>query len=376
MSSVLLGHVTTPSGKLLVLDPRLSIDWRERHWDRAKNLIGQRRGPVAIPFGTNGAESTGGTHDRKHDGKAVVVDGIPIGRRLPVYGELIQDGLFEGRFRRISVSINSEADVACSRQIDGVMVNHGQLICADLGSFREFRMWEPSDGLADYVMQGRDDAVIAHLTDAPDVFQEGYGWKDVPMGEIDAIANRVSCLAREKGYQVSIDYRPHCNLEKLNAQIRSSETQSGTLRLGPSLACGFRNRWGDGLFPVCCDYDTQGKLVRVSMDVGNDKHQHLMRQVYQRHQTSVVTKRVWEDGEAIQLAQRYESRHQGESGWFFSAGTENDEYLADLSHFAIVTVKEVIERCPGVEAILDASENTCFRRQGSDFFREPNGEGL
>ncbi len=424
MSSVLLGHVTVPSGKLLILDPGLARSWRHDgdpdspETDASANTDLRIVGPDAIEAGTKfdrqfdprylydvsdvqsmmelfdkfiqqhsfnaqlqpaterishlqrarlALECSGGLGIVPYGVWGVIVGDLPTDRKIPVFGEVIDEGIFQGRFRRINLEIDSDANVQRTETVEGVMVDHGLLICADLESFGEFRMGEPADGLADYVMQGHDDAVVAHVIDAPDVFEDGYGWKNIPMDQIDSVAEKVAAVASAKNYHISVDYRPHCNLEKLNSQIRQSETRSGEVELGDSLACGFKNRWGDGIFPVTCDFDVQEKLVRVSLDVGNEKHQQVMRQVMVRHQSAIVTKRVWEEGHAIQSADRLQPSHNGDSGWFFSSGTEDEAYLQDPGHFALLSVNEIIERDPTIEEIIDTKPGTQFHRDGDKF---------
>lgn len=77
--------------------------------------------------------------------------------------------------------------------------------------------------------------------------------------------------------KVAVDYRPHCNLEKLNAQIRANELEVGQVLLDHAKYCGFSSRWGDGIFEVIRDFDPTGRLVRIRIDVGSEQKQTLMR---------------------------------------------------------------------------------------------------
>jgi hypothetical protein len=45
---------------------------------------------------------------------------------------------------------DADAAVAWSLPVQGVMVEHRQLVCAYREAFGQFRMWEPLDGLADF----------------------------------------------------------------------------------------------------------------------------------------------------------------------------------------------------------------------------------
>ena len=57
------------------------------------------------------------------------------------------------------------------------------------------------------------------------------------------------------------------------AQVRRSPNigGSGTLAVGGALLCGFETTWGDGAFPVLTDRDAAGGLVRVRIDLGQER---------------------------------------------------------------------------------------------------------
>jgi hypothetical protein len=159
------------------------------------------------------------------------------------------------------------------------MVEHGQLMCADLEAFGQFRMWQPLDGLADFVFWGADAAAIAETFQASRLDDHHFGWLNIPDAEIYRFAQPVQAWIESRKLRAGVDYRPHCNLEKLNAQIRENELESGQLELGGVRVCGFDNRWGDGVFTVFRDLDASGRLVRVRLDVGNEETQSRLRRV-------------------------------------------------------------------------------------------------
>lgn len=222
---VLLGEVEVPSSILLVLDPGLGRFWHHdgdphsprmaepKHFDLA--IVG----PAAVAAGKAynrqfdprylfdvGDVAAAEKHfakfvqDRKLDARlerldrcishlerarlavevgggagvvhynhlwAVVVGGLPAGRPLPIEATPMPNGEFAGRWRSIDVVIDADAEIARSLPVQGVMVEHGQMICADLKAFGDFRMGEPLDGLADFVFWGKDAPAIAERFQAP-----------------------------------------------------------------------------------------------------------------------------------------------------------------------------------------------------------------
>jgi hypothetical protein len=275
-------------------------------------------------------------------------------------------GEFAGRWRSIDVVIDPGAAVARSIPVQGVMVEHGQLICADLEAFGAFRMWESLDGLADFVFWGTDAPAIAEKFQASRLDDHNFGWVNVPDAQIHRYAQPVQSWIQSQKLRAGVDYRPHCNLEKLNAQIRDSELESGQLELAGTRACGFSNRWGDGIFTVIRDLDAAGRLVCVRLDVGNEETQSRLRRVLLMTCGAVVTRKIL-DGEPIRFAERFPPNRPEDSGWALSSGTETQEYMDNAKNLAIVSLASMVDRDPELGKIIDAPVGSVFRRTNSGF---------
>lgn len=419
-NAVKLGEITVPSGELLILDPGLARFWRHdgepsspresdvelfdlqvvgpdaleagKEYDRQydprymfdvpdvekaqehfatfcgqinkdarlekldKRVSHLKRARLAIEIGEGAGVA------QYQNLWAVAVAGLPKNRSLPLIATPMPEGDFEGRWRSIDIVINETAAVSKSVTTMGVMVDHGQLICADLEAFGEFKMWESLDGLADFVFWGPDAEVIAKKFNARELDSEEFGWLNVPIDEIGKHAQAVQDYVYEHKSRVGSDYRPHCNLEKLNSQIRNSESEAGQIQLGDSVACGFSNRWGDGIFEVIRDFDQAGKLVRIRFDVGNEPRQSVIRGLMTRSQGAIVTQKIVSGGEPIRFAERLEPANPNDSGWALSSGTESDEYMENSANFAIVRVQSLVDKDPTLAEILDAPIGSLFRR--------------
>ena len=218
---------------------------------------------------------------------AVAIADVPTDRSLPILATPMPEGEFSGRWRTIDVVIDANAIASRSVYTEGVMVEHGQLLCSDLEAFGEFRMWHSLDGLADFVFWGEQAAGVAQVFQAAKFGEREYGWKDLPIEEIQQHAQAVQSHIQKNGLNVGVDYRPHCNLEKLNSQIRARDLEAGQVLLGQAKTCGFDNRWGDGIFEVVRDFDTNGRLIRIRLDVGNEKRQALLRGIRVRSQSAI-----------------------------------------------------------------------------------------
>ena len=202
---------------------------------------------------------------------------------------------------------------------------------------------------------------------AAKIGEREYGWKDLPIEEIQQYAQAVQNHIEKNGLKVGVDYRPHCNLEKLNSQIRESDLEAGQVLLGQAKSCGFSNRWGDGIFEVVRDFDTTGRLIRIRLDVGNERKQSLLRGIRIRSQSAIVSRKILDERQPIRFAERLEPSRPADSGWFFSAGTETDEYMSDAKNVAVISIHELLKMDGAVEGILSAPVGRAFRRYESGF---------
>lgn len=335
--SLPVGEVDVPSGILLILDPGLARFWRHDQDPRSPRRTDPENHDLAI-VGRD-AVAAGKAYDRQFDPRflfdveniaateehfarfvkekkldarlerlarriphlararlaveagggagvvhfnnlwAVAVGGLPAGQTLPIEATPMPSGEFTGRWRSIDVVIDAKAVVAQSLPVQGIMVEHGQVIFADLEAFGQFRMWESLDGLADFIFWGKDAKVIAEKFQAPQLDDQQFGWLNVPDAQMHRYAQPVQAWIASQKLRAGVDYRPHCNLERLNAQIRDKELESGQLELAGAKVCGLRNRWGDGIFTVIRDLDARGSLIRVRLDVGNEETQARLRRV-------------------------------------------------------------------------------------------------
>lgn len=423
--SVLLGEVDVPSGILLVLDPGLGRYWRHDGDPSSPRKSDPQQHDLAIA-GPD-AVAAGKAYDRQFDPRylfdvgevastekhfaefvrdqklnarlerlerriphlerarlaveagggagvvhynqhwAVAIGGLPTDRTLRIEAVPMPDGEFAGRWRSIDVVIDAESPVACSLPVQGVMVEHGQLICADLDAFGQFRMWEPIDGLADFVFWGKDAPSIAEKFQANEFEGGHFGWRDVPDAEVHRYAQPVQDWIASRKLYAGVDYRPHCNLEKLNAQIRETELESGRLDLAGSRVCGFGNRWGDGIFTVIRDLDAQGRLVRIRLDVGNEETQSRLHRVWIMSCSALVTRKVLDGGEPIRFAERLQPHDSQDSGWALSSGTETPKYMDDPKNIAIVRLSDMVDMEPELGKIIDAPVGSAFRRTNSGY---------
>jgi hypothetical protein len=296
---------------------------------------------------------------------AVVAGGFPKGTRLTAEATPMPPGEFAGRWQRIELTDES-AELApttelTSREIEGVMVDHGQFIFSDLDAFGEFRMWHSLDGLGDYVIWGVDAPALAAEMQVPVLTGGEYGWKDLPLDELKAHVRPVAMAIDDRNLHVGQDYRPHCNLEVLNAQVRRGHPHAGALTLAGSGVVGMDNSWGDGIFAVTCHADASGRVVRLSMELATETRCRLTREMMLRSRVAFVSQSITRDAEPLRLGERDDPRAHHDSGWFFHSGVESDEEANDPGNYVRMPLGRVIDETPGLEMCLDLPPGSLIR---------------
>ncbi len=216
--------------------------------------------------------------------RAVAVAGVPADRPLAVLGgRMPPDGPDAGRWRCVWLECLAVGEAARSELAGTVAVDESRLMFADVDALGQWRHEEPLDGQADFVFWGRDAERVGREAGAVDLGNGQWGWVDLPVREAVRRGMAVEQLRGEKGYKMATDFRPHSHHYLVMKQVRATPTKSGTVEVGGSKVCTFMTSWGDGFFPVYRDLDTDGRLVRVRIDLGNDQIVERQRQFEERY---------------------------------------------------------------------------------------------
>jgi helicase-like protein len=195
-------------------------------------------------------EAGGGAGEvRFHRITAVAVSGLPVGRKLPVYGTRM-GGEYSDRWSQVALEVRPEGAVRSSKRVGIVAVDCARLMFADVEALGVWKHVEPIDGKADFVFWGRDAEAVARLVSAPALGSSQFGWMDLPVEEAVERGLPVEKLRETRAdLKFATDFRPHSHHFRLLEQARDSPTESGVLELGGATVCGFFTTWGDGFFP-------------------------------------------------------------------------------------------------------------------------------
>jgi hypothetical protein len=190
-------------------------------------------------------------------------------------GEVLQDRTFEvigersepGHWRSVCVECRPGLAVTKTEVVGQVMVDRARLLIGDVDALGAWVHHTPLDGKADLVFWGLEAEQAAARMQAPLLPEGVHGWLDVSVEEAEVLDEKVRGL----GLKLATDFRPHSHHYQLMAQVRATETESGTLAVGGAKMCGFMSTWGDGMFPVLRELGPGGELVRVRIELSNDQ---------------------------------------------------------------------------------------------------------
>jgi hypothetical protein len=190
-------------------------------------------------------------------------------------GEVLQDRAFDvegerkepGRWRTVTVECRPGLAAAKTEVLGQVMVDRARLLVADVDALGEWVHEASLDGKADVAFWGAGAEEAAQKLDAPLLPEGVHGWADLEVEEAEVRTEKVQAL----GLKLQVDFRPHSHHFQLMAQVRATETESGTLTVGGAKMCGFMTTWGDGMFPVLREIGPGGELVRIRIELSNDQ---------------------------------------------------------------------------------------------------------
>lgn len=230
---------------------------RMPHHQRVLRLLDERPEGVEVPF---------------HGVWGVAIRGVPVERRLPVYGARMPDGPDAGRWHSVWVELAPDEPTR-SVEAGYVLVDEARLMFADPVALNGWKSDEAMDGLADLAFWGRDAATVANRIGAPILESASgrdiFGWADLPVAEVVELGRRLHELHNDPLLKFAFDFRPHDDHHRVLAQARANATESGTIEVAGLEVTGFFTTWGDGAFPVYRDLAPDGHACRLRVELAS-----------------------------------------------------------------------------------------------------------
>jgi hypothetical protein len=199
---------------------------------------------------------------------AVAVD-VPSDRWLQVEAQR-SDGQWLGWFQMI-VRV-SDAPVVSTVEAGWVHVDAARLAFADADALTLWEHERPTDGLADVAFWGAVAEEAASEFGAAPLATPGdegcFGWTDLPIASALMRARTIQGWKdADPKRRMALDFRPHSHHWQVMRQVRGSEIETGTIDLGDARILFAMTSWGDGVFPAYTDYDQDGNLVAVRVQL-------------------------------------------------------------------------------------------------------------
>jgi hypothetical protein len=159
--------------------------------------------------------------------------------------------------------------VARSEHVGDVIVDFARVLFIDGAARAAWNHDGCIDGRADFLFWGRDAATLAELVGAPAVAQQpgSFGWLDLPVDDVVQKGQAAEAECHARGLKLATDFRPHSHHWQALEQVRRSPHEAGELDVGGVRACLWMTSWGDGIFPVFRDLDTNGALLQIRVQL-------------------------------------------------------------------------------------------------------------
>lgn len=113
--------------------------------------------------------------------------------------------------------------------------------------------------------------------------------------------------------------------------------------------------WGDGIFPVVVEKGSQGQILRLRVELGEEDRQAILRDVILRDVAAVLSRQV-EMGYPIRMAERLDDGH-----WLFRTGGETEEEMEEPNYFGMVDLEDVLTRNPDLRPFMLRPEGFIIR---------------
>lgn len=201
-----------------------------------------------------------------HGISAIVLEGVPTDRTLEVVGYRLKEDDYDGHWDQVHLVIDAECETESSHFLGHVAVDKARLMFIDVDALKKWQHEEPIDGLADFVFWGRDAAKAAEVFNVESLGSNDFGWVNLPVEEVVNLGIKIEDYRDSHKLKFATDFRPHSHHFQVMEQVRSSSTESGTIRVGDSLTCGFMTTWGDGFFEVFLDLTAAHTPARLRIE--------------------------------------------------------------------------------------------------------------
>jgi len=133
--------------------------------------------------------------------------------------------------------------------------------------------------------------------------------------------------------------------------------------------------WDEDIRSIDCEGVPDDRSMEEFLSL-KEAHEHMRKLKNMLGKTAIVSKKVREEGWKIGYGMREEPTRESDSGWFFGAGNETDEYINNPNNLELWTVHSVLTTEKALNEFITAPYGTAIVRVSSEKFEldEPGKE--
>ena len=169
----------------------------------------------------------------------------------------------------------------------------------------------------------------------------------------------------------------HADPEEINSILPADDGQLLNMAVLLTENADNKRIWDADIRKLACDGVPNDQAVETFLGL-KKFHQPMIERRNMFGMTAIISKRIREGGWKIGYGLREEPTREGDSGWYFCVGNENDDYINDASNLELWTIGSVLTYDQGIGEFITAPYGTAIARVDHDRFEidEPGREIL
>ncbi|MBR5010357.1 MAG: DUF2185 domain-containing protein [Clostridia bacterium] len=167
----------------------------------------------------------------------------------------------------------------------------------------------------------------------------------------------------------------HADPEEINYKIPADDGQLLNLAVLLMENADTKQIWDADIRKLACDGVPNDRSVETFLGL-KIIHQPMIERRNMYGMTAIISKKIREGGWKIGYGMREEPTREGDSGWYFCVGDENNDYINDASNLELWTIGSILMYDQALGEFITAPYGTAIVRVDHDRFEidEPGKE--
>lgn len=134
-----------------------------------------------------------------------------------------------------------------------------------------------------------------------------------------------------------------------------------------------KKKWDESIENIDTDYEPDEAAIEEFLS--HESYYNKIRESWEMMgQSAYASKRIFEQGWKVGYMTRDESVREGDSGWAFMVGNEEDDYCDDYKNILLVTIHEMVQYDKTLWKYITMPVGTSLIRVSSDEFEVDNND--